>query len=80
LPYKARYLSMLLDMEAPPESSICIGCGKDGVFRCTECVYRPIFCIDCCLDAHKLSPFHCIQRWTGTFFEDYSLCLVHHVF
>ena len=44
------------------------------------CAHRPIFCIDHCLDAHKLSPFHHIQRWTGTFFEDYSLRLVCHVF
>ncbi|KIM56212.1 hypothetical protein SCLCIDRAFT_36442, partial [Scleroderma citrinum Foug A] len=76
LPYKGRYLSVLLDMEAPPECRIRIGCRKDGVFRCTECAHRPIFCSDCCLDAHKPSPFHRIQRWTGTFFEDFSLCLI----
>lgn len=80
LPYKGRYLSVLLDMEAPPESSICMWCGRDGTFRCTECAYRPIFCGSCCLDAHELSPIHHIQRWTGAFFEDFSLCLVSHFF
>ncbi|KIM63799.1 hypothetical protein SCLCIDRAFT_116668, partial [Scleroderma citrinum Foug A] len=76
LPHKARYLSVLLSMEAPPESRICMQCGRDGIFRCTECAHSPIFCSNCCLDAHELNPFHRIQRWTGTFFEDFSVRLI----
>ncbi|KAI6029014.1 hypothetical protein EDC04DRAFT_2605643 [Pisolithus marmoratus] len=29
----------------------------------------------CCIEVHQLNPFHKIERWAGTFFEDYSLRL-----
>ncbi|KAI6040555.1 hypothetical protein EDC04DRAFT_2534706, partial [Pisolithus marmoratus] len=44
-------------------------------FRCTECAHRPVLCSTCCIEVHQLNPFHKIERWAGTFFEDYSLRL-----
>ncbi|KAI5998314.1 hypothetical protein EDC04DRAFT_2584947 [Pisolithus marmoratus] len=45
------------------------------MFRCTGCAYRPVLCSTCCIEVHQLNPFHKIERWAGTFFEDYSLRL-----
>ncbi|KAI6042078.1 hypothetical protein EDC04DRAFT_2564782 [Pisolithus marmoratus] len=46
------------------------------MFRCTECAYRPVLCSMCCIEVHQLNTFHKIERWAGTFLEDYSLRLV----
>ncbi|KAI6014947.1 hypothetical protein EDC04DRAFT_2608835 [Pisolithus marmoratus] len=68
VPYREIYLSVLHDMEAPPNPRVCIKCGGDGMFR-------PVLCSMCCIEVHQLNPFHKIERWAGTFFEDYSLRL-----
>ncbi|KAI6039289.1 hypothetical protein EDC04DRAFT_2603277 [Pisolithus marmoratus] len=36
---------------------------------------EPVLCSMCCIDVHQLNPFHKIEKWAGTFFEDYSLRL-----
>ncbi|KAI6010334.1 hypothetical protein EDC04DRAFT_2510232, partial [Pisolithus marmoratus] len=60
------YLSVLHDMEAPPNPRVCIKCGGDDMFRCTECAYRPVLCSMFCIEVHQLNPFHKIERWAGT--------------
>ncbi|KAL4065411.1 hypothetical protein J3A83DRAFT_4100050, partial [Scleroderma citrinum] len=54
---------------------ICMSCGGDGIYRCRECSYQPVFCTSCCWAEHKLRPFHRVQQWNGTFFEESSMRL-----
>ncbi|KIM58616.1 hypothetical protein SCLCIDRAFT_41012, partial [Scleroderma citrinum Foug A] len=75
LPHKQTYLSVMLDMEAPPTPRVCISCGGDGIYRCTDCAHQPVFCMACCRNQHTLQPFHCVQQWNATFFKDSSLRL-----
>ncbi|KAI6140452.1 hypothetical protein BKA82DRAFT_3987469 [Pisolithus tinctorius] len=62
-------------MEAPPEPRNCVLCGVDGIFQCTECAHQPVFCTMCCQAEHKHQPFHRVEQWNGTFFEESSLQL-----
>ncbi|KIO04339.1 hypothetical protein M404DRAFT_111891, partial [Pisolithus tinctorius Marx 270] len=62
-------------MEAPPEPRDCILCGADGIFWCTECAHWLVFCTMCCQAEHKHRPFHRVEQWNGTFFEESSLQL-----
>ncbi|KAI6111368.1 hypothetical protein F5141DRAFT_1003865, partial [Pisolithus sp. B1] len=52
---------------------ICKTCGKDGVYRCLDCMHQPLLCTDCCCLMHAAHPFHRIQQWTGDFFKDSAL-------
>jgi hypothetical protein len=46
---------------------ICTSCGKtEGTWRCVVCIGRPVFCSRCCREAHRQSPFHRVEQWTGT--------------
>ncbi|KAF8220418.1 hypothetical protein L208DRAFT_1116435, partial [Tricholoma matsutake] len=36
---------------------------------CRDCLFNPMFCTDCCRDNHASNPFHCIDHWTGSYFE-----------
>ncbi|KIN96427.1 hypothetical protein M404DRAFT_163087, partial [Pisolithus tinctorius Marx 270] len=62
LPHQWHYLAILLDMEAPPEPRNC-------------CAHQPVFCTMCCQAEHKHQPFHRVEQWNGTFFEESSLQL-----
>ncbi|KAG1721016.1 uncharacterized protein EDB91DRAFT_1240354 [Suillus paluster] len=63
VPRTNRYLSILLEREAPADRS-CIICGSDGVYKCHNCFGQE----------HQRLPFHRISQWTGGFFKD--CCLV----
>ncbi|KAI6094048.1 hypothetical protein EV401DRAFT_1807140, partial [Pisolithus croceorrhizus] len=63
----------LLDLEAPPFPHTCKICGKDGVYRCPDCMHQPLLCTDCCCLVHATHPFHRVQQWTGDFFKDSAL-------
>ncbi|KAI5987916.1 hypothetical protein F5J12DRAFT_728321 [Pisolithus orientalis] len=77
LPYKSRYLSVLLDMEALPDVMACFVCKAEGApYRCMDCAHHPLSCKTCCIKQHKLRPFHWVQKWNGRFFEDFTLQLV----
>ncbi|KAI5981036.1 hypothetical protein EDD15DRAFT_2380556 [Pisolithus albus] len=73
LRHKEDLLRILLEMEAAPSPRNCTKCGKDGVYRCMDCMHQPLFCMDCCRILHEAHPFHRIQQWTGEFFEDSAL-------
>ncbi|KAI6101892.1 hypothetical protein F5141DRAFT_1008568, partial [Pisolithus sp. B1] len=51
----------------------CKTCGKDGVYRCPDCMHQPLLCTDCCHSMHAAHPFHRIQQWAGDFFKDSAL-------
>ncbi|KAI6000355.1 hypothetical protein F5J12DRAFT_784372 [Pisolithus orientalis] len=74
-PHQQHYLAILLNMEAPPEPRDCVLCGADGIFQCTEGAHQPVFCTMCCQAEHKHQPFHRVEQWNGTFFEESSLQL-----
>lgn len=46
---------------------------RRAYFRCLECFDHAPRCSHCIIQEHHQHPFHRIQRWTGTFFEKYSL-------
>ncbi|KAI6167873.1 hypothetical protein EDD17DRAFT_1467315, partial [Pisolithus thermaeus] len=73
LPQKEDFLRILLDLEAPPLPRTCKICGKDGVYRCPDCMHQPLLCTDCCHSMHAAHPLHRVQQWTGDFFEDSAL-------
>ncbi|KAI6019093.1 hypothetical protein EDC04DRAFT_2576133 [Pisolithus marmoratus] len=73
LPQKEDFLQILLDLEAPPLPHICKICGKDRVYRCSDCMHQPLLCTDCCCLMHATHPLHRVQQWTGDFFKDSAL-------
>src|ERR1700723_1202446 len=85
LPERDDFLSELLELEARPDDLKCSSCKKvDGHLRCKDCLYGGILCQQCCLSLHKYLPFHGVEKWNGSFFEDtslysegYTLCLGH---
>ena len=70
------YLARILASEAPPIERLCSGCGTSGDWRCLDCLGRPLFCKDCCRNAHWNNPFHKIQQWDEEYFKDSSLLQV----
>lgn len=74
LPHRARYLQILLELEARPEGSSCWKCSKpNSLWRCADCHGKPLFCNKCIKEAHDPNPFHRIEKWTGTHFQPASL-------
>jgi len=68
------YISEILDLEKPHIDMLCPMCqSKQGLFRCKDCFSRRVLCRDCCLLVHQESPFHFIEKWTGSFFQATSL-------
>ena len=65
-----------MNREAPPNPRLCSSCGGDGIYRCTECAHRPVLCTSCCREVHRFLPFHRVEQWNGTFFEESSLRMV----
>jgi len=38
-----------------------------------DCLQPQLMCTTCCLEAHRLHPFHRVEKWTGAFFEATTL-------
>ncbi|KAH6913566.1 hypothetical protein BKA70DRAFT_1218492 [Coprinopsis sp. MPI-PUGE-AT-0042] len=38
------------------------------LWRCKDCFSTPVYCRDCCRDAHKNNPFHRVEVWNKTHF------------
>ncbi|KIK72997.1 hypothetical protein PAXRUDRAFT_76446, partial [Paxillus rubicundulus Ve08.2h10] len=74
--YKELYLDILLQLEGPPEPRKCSHCLGGGTYRCPGCFGMPLFCTSCCGDIHRTHPFHRVEQWTGTHFQESSLRLV----
>jgi hypothetical protein len=74
VPQRTQYLDQLLSLEALPGDGICDHCNKsDGIFRCSDCIGGFIYCWECCLQFHRLLPFHRIVRWNGEYFAKTTL-------
>jgi len=68
------YVSEILGREQPPPDMLCPMCqSEQGFLRCKDCFSRNVLCHDCCLTIHQESPFHLIEKWTGSFFQATSL-------
>ncbi|PPQ81057.1 hypothetical protein CVT25_014571 [Psilocybe cyanescens] len=46
------------------------GCAE---YRCRECISPDLTCLTCCIKRHRLTPFHCVEKWTGMQFVEVSL-------
>ncbi|KAJ3503439.1 hypothetical protein NLJ89_g8431 [Agrocybe chaxingu] len=42
-------------------------------YRCNECFMPDLTCSGCCIRRHRTHPFHCIQKWNGSYFVKVSL-------
>ena len=74
LPYRETFISEILDLEAPPVTLSCSHCQiQQGCFRCKDCFSQALLCCSCCFAVHSKTPFHRIEKWTGTFFDTTSL-------
>ncbi|KIK76887.1 hypothetical protein PAXRUDRAFT_168533, partial [Paxillus rubicundulus Ve08.2h10] len=74
--HKELYLDILLQLEGPPKPWKCSHCLGDGTYKCPDCFRRPLFCTSCCRENHRTHPFHWVEQWTGTHFQESSLRLV----
>jgi hypothetical protein len=66
LELQTKFLHILLEMEGQPSALKCSVCGGRDEVKCPDCFRAPLFCMECCLMAHKHSPFHCPLLWTAT--------------
>ncbi|KAH9011694.1 hypothetical protein EDB85DRAFT_1878307 [Lactarius pseudohatsudake] len=68
-----RYLHILLEMEAQGRSDKCSKCTKKPKIRCPDCFGSLSFCKECCLEAHRNSPFHRPLLWNTTHYTPVTL-------
>ncbi|KAH9014270.1 hypothetical protein EDB85DRAFT_1876498 [Lactarius pseudohatsudake] len=68
-----RYLHILLEMEAQGRSDKCSKCTKKPEIRCPDCFGSLSFCKECCLEAHRNSPFHRPLLWNTTHYTPVTL-------
>ncbi|KIK90535.1 hypothetical protein PAXRUDRAFT_127331, partial [Paxillus rubicundulus Ve08.2h10] len=55
-------------------------------YRFLDCFGRPLFFTSCCIESHRIHcwsgeyfnthPFHQVEQWTGTHFQESSLRLI----
>ncbi|KAI9434164.1 hypothetical protein H4582DRAFT_1818929 [Lactarius indigo] len=68
-----RYLHVLLEMEGRGRSDKCSMCSKKPEIKCPDCFGPLLFCKDCCLEAHRNSPFHRPLLWNATHYTPVTL-------
>ena len=64
------YLQQVVMREGISGDRNCQLCHREGSWRCLDCFFRPVLCIGCCRQEHQSLPFHRVESWTGTHFED----------
>ena len=70
---RSRYLHLLLEMEGVTKAPRCSLCKEAMAVKCGDCIGGNYFCVACCLQSHKRSPFHRIFHWTGAHLSPISL-------
>ncbi|PPR01605.1 hypothetical protein CVT26_013324 [Gymnopilus dilepis] len=81
--HRQSYLEEMLRWEGRADastSSECPDCIARSVkaplaaeYRCQECFLPDLVCASCCVKRHKMNPFHRIEKWSGSSFENVSL-------
>ncbi|EAU81104.2 hypothetical protein CC1G_09746 [Coprinopsis cinerea okayama7 len=72
VPKERLYLHEILDQEALPNPLECHGCHGTiltDVWRCKDCLGKPVYCTDCCRQLHSTSPLHRVQLWKDSHFQ-----------
>lgn len=69
------YLGRLLAGEALPSGDVG-QCGHPALWRCLTCLGKPLYCTECCRNAHSANVLHRLEIWTGSFFRP---CTLRHV-
>lgn len=71
------FLGALISREAMPGnagSTTCRHCNKSlAVWRCKDCVLATPMCRSCMRYNHRENPFHCIERWNGSYYRPAEL-------
>ncbi|KAH6892653.1 hypothetical protein BKA70DRAFT_1376230 [Coprinopsis sp. MPI-PUGE-AT-0042] len=64
------YLDEILRADAPL-SHMCSRCSlpSNNIWRCKDCFCSPLFCRECCNQAHQKDPFHRVEVWNATHFS-----------
>lgn len=69
-------LALMLELDAPATNH-CYNCGMDiarvVLYRCRDCLGGAMLCGTCCVTTHQRTPFHHLERWTGSYFQRTSL-------
>lgn len=63
-------LAWMMDCEARAADATCSLCSEPGIWRCLDCLGRPLYCRQHCRDSHTKHICHRIQKWTGQYFLD----------
>ncbi|KAJ7751515.1 hypothetical protein DFH07DRAFT_774758 [Mycena maculata] len=74
----ATFLAETLRLEGRGDHAayeLCPRCDRrKGDYRCTDCLGGgELLCGECLVKAHRQLPFHRVERWTGSMFEQKSL-------
>ncbi|KAA1473524.1 hypothetical protein DENSPDRAFT_780026, partial [Dentipellis sp. KUC8613] len=64
------YLHTILERQAPLLVCSTPGCPDRALWRCKDCIPQPVYCATCCRRAHMPMPFHRVEKWTGTHYQD----------
>lgn len=72
LPRRDKYVSLMLDRYGSQVAGgKCRSCDTGiAQWRCLDCFADDCRCRTCFSGAHKMLPFHRVQRWTGTHFTN----------
>ena len=69
-------MDAILAREAPAATVCCRECQAtnskpkiEDLYRCLYCLTHPIYCAEHMAEIHQLTPFHRIEKWTGTHFN-----------
>src|SRR6266581_2515967 len=63
-------LARMMDSEAHSANALCSLCPELGIWRCVDCLGRPLHCRQHCWESHTKNICHRIQKWTGQYFLD----------
>ncbi|KAI0055066.1 hypothetical protein BV25DRAFT_1873220 [Artomyces pyxidatus] len=77
IPLRDSFMDEIIRLEGlgrHAEDSLCMRCHETAAcVRCVDCVGSPFVCEGCICAAHQLEPYHRVEKWNGTFFENHSL-------
>ena len=64
----------ILSTEVDDRVGLPCQCQRDtALFRCMDCSFSPILCSFCVVTSHTNNPFHRLQKWVGSYFDQTAL-------